>query len=89
MILSFRHHILGLFLLAAWTTFAGSAPAQSSFPGGKPITLLVGYAAGGTTDAAARFVAKDLEKELATSVQVVNKPGAASQLQATLQPPQG
>jgi hypothetical protein len=24
MILSFRHRILGLFLLAAWTTFAGS-----------------------------------------------------------------
>ena len=83
MILSFRHRILGLFLLAAWTTFAGSAQAQSSFPGGKPITLLVGYAAGGTTDAAARFVAKDLEKELATSVQVVNKPGAASQLALT------
>ena len=83
MTLSSRHRIVGLALLAAWMTLAGSAQAQSSFPGGKPITLLVGYAAGGTTDAAARFVAKDLEKELSTSVQFVNKPGAALQLALT------
>jgi tripartite-type tricarboxylate transporter receptor subunit TctC len=74
------HRILVLGVLVASLGLATDGGAQSSFPGGKPITILVGYAAGGTTDAAARFVAKDLEKELSTSVQIVNRPGAASQL---------
>lgn len=79
--------VLGTAVIVAGLLLAGRAPAQSpgrDFPGGKPITILVGYAAGGTTDAAARFLAKDLEKELSTSVQIVNKPGAASQLALTV-----
>jgi tripartite-type tricarboxylate transporter receptor subunit TctC len=83
MTLSSRHRALSIALMTAWMALAGGAQAQTAFPGGKPITILVGYAAGGTTDAAARFVAKDLEKELGTSVQVANKPGAASQLALT------
>jgi tripartite-type tricarboxylate transporter receptor subunit TctC len=58
-------------------------PAQSpaaGFPGGKPITLIVPYAAGGTTDSGARLLAARLEEILATRVQVVNRPGAASQV---------
>ncbi len=57
-----------------------ASPAAVAFPEGKPITLLVPYGAGGTADATARFLAKGLERELKTSVQVVNKPGAASQV---------
>jgi tripartite-type tricarboxylate transporter receptor subunit TctC len=71
----------------------GGAPAQpAAFPGGRPITLIVPYAAGGTTDAGARLLAARLEDELKTRVQVANRPGAASQagLQALLaSPPTG
>lgn len=66
---------------AARATIAPAKPTD--FPGGKPITIMVPYAAGGTTDASARLLAEGLEKELSTSVQVVNKPGAASQVGLT------
>lgn len=68
-------------VMASWVV-ADAANAQS-FPAGKPITLLVPYAAGGTTDAGARLLAPRLEEELSTKVVVVNKPGAASQLALT------
>lgn len=50
---------------------------------GKPITLIVPYAAGGVTDVTARLMAAGMEKELGATVQVANKPGAASQLALT------
>jgi tripartite-type tricarboxylate transporter receptor subunit TctC len=61
----------------------GDALAQGFPARGKPITIIVPYAAGGVTDTGARLMAAGLEKELMTSVQVVNKPGAASQLGLT------
>lgn len=50
---------------------------------GKPITIIVPYAAGGATDIAARVLSTQMEKELGTTVQVVNKAGAASQVGLT------
>jgi len=50
----------------------GSAQAQSALP----VRLLVGYAAGGPVDAAARLIAPALAKELGSVVVVENKPGA-------------
>ncbi len=44
----------------------------------KPVTLMVGYSAGGSSDLGARFLAKSLEKELGQPVVVENKPGSAS-----------
>src|SRR5262245_15130828 len=82
-------------LLAAVLAMPGGLAAQTAaakFPDGKPITLIVPYAAGGTTDSAARLLAARLEEELSTRVQVVNRPGAASQvgLQSLLAaPPNG
>ena len=68
----------------------------SSFPGndhgaqaadfpvkGRPITVIVPYPAGGATDIAARMVADVMKSELGTSIQVVNKPGATSQVGMT------
>src|SRR5580704_18121085 len=67
-------------LLLAWATTANA----EEFPEhGRPITLLVGYAPGGATDTSARLLAAALEPLLHTSVQVVNRPGAGSQVALT------
>jgi tripartite-type tricarboxylate transporter receptor subunit TctC len=72
----------GLLLrIAAWTialVAAGSAGAQS----GKTVRILVGFPAGGGTDAIARLLADKLKDELGTPVIVENKPGAGGQLAA-------
>jgi tripartite-type tricarboxylate transporter receptor subunit TctC len=59
-----------------------AAPAGAAvFPQkGKAIQLMVHWAAGGSSDAGARILAGGLEKELGTSVMVVNKPGAGGQI---------
>lgn len=49
----------------------------------KPITLVVGYDAGGSTDVGARMMATALEEKLGTTFTVVNKPDANSQLAYT------
>jgi len=70
--------LAGAVVCAAW----GEALAQgTAFPTrGRPITIIVPYAAGGVTDTGARLLAAGLEKGLATPVVVTNKPGAASQV---------
>src|SRR4029079_3388067 len=65
------------FLLTAIAA-AVAAPcafAQSGFPG-KPITMLVGAAPGGTTDLAARMIADPLGAALGQPVVVENRAGA-------------
>lgn len=63
---------------------AAVANAQARFPvAGRPINLIVPFAAGGPTDAAARLLVPALEKELGTQVTVVNKPGASTQIGVT------
>jgi len=52
-----------------------------NFPAeGKAITFIVPFPAGGSNDLCARLIAPLLEKKLHTSVQIVNKGGAGSQL---------
>ena len=48
---------------------AGTASAQD-FPPKKPVTLVVGFAAGGAADAAARLIAKKLGENIGQSVVV-------------------
>ena len=69
-------------VLTVWTV---PSPARAAdFPQkGKAIQMLVGFAAGGSTDAGARILASGMEKELGTSVVVVNKPGASGQIAYT------
>ena len=58
--------------------FAGSAAAQDyPWKPDRPITLIVPWAAGGSTDQMARIVATELESELKQKVVVVNQPGAS------------
>ena len=47
-----------------------------------PIRIIVGYPAGGTADAVARFYAEDLAQRLGVPVLVDNKPGAGGQIAA-------
>lgn len=56
-----------------------SSGTPENWPSGETMTLIVGYGAGGTTDTMARQLAKELEKKLDFSVQVVNKEGAGGQ----------
>lgn len=56
---------------------------ESKYPQ-KPITLLVGFDAGGPSDAAARIIAPYLEKELGQPVVIENKPGSAGELSYNL-----
>jgi tripartite-type tricarboxylate transporter receptor subunit TctC len=59
-------------LLAAW--LAGPVSAQN-FPT-KPINIVIGFGAGGGTDAILRAVAEPMSKSLGQPVLVTNKPGA-------------
>src|ERR687892_2395143 len=57
---------------------AGQASAQDyPWKPDRPITLIVPWAAGGSTDQMARIVATELESELKQKVVVVNQPGAS------------
>lgn len=67
-------------LAIATTQFAGSVLAQD-FPD-KPITLIVGYNAGGFTDSASRVVAEQMSRELGQPVVVENRGGASSTIAA-------
>lgn len=73
-----------LFLVLSFFARESSGAQAADFPAkGKPITVIVPYPAGGATDIAARMVADVMKNELGTSIQVVNKPGATSQVGMT------
>ena len=57
-----------------------TAPALAQNYPSKPITMVVGFAAGGATDTVARIIAKHLGDELKTNVVVENKAGAGGNI---------
>lgn len=66
--------VLGAVGLAA-ATFLGAAQAADVYPS-KPITLVIPYSAGGSTDILGRLLAQKLGENLNATVVVENKPGA-------------
>jgi tripartite-type tricarboxylate transporter receptor subunit TctC len=58
---------------------AAGAAAQGAFPS-RPITMIVGFAPGGGTDAAARIIAKAATENLGQSVVVENRAGAGGNI---------
>lgn len=69
-----RRTILGMAL-------AFAAIASHAFPT-KPVRLIVGASAGGTTDTLAREIAEDMTRTLGQPVIVENKPGAGGNIAA-------
>jgi tripartite-type tricarboxylate transporter receptor subunit TctC len=67
-----------LFVAAILLIVAGAAAAAD----GRPIRILVGFPAGGGTDAIARTLAERLKDELGVPVLVDNRPGAGGQIAA-------
>ncbi|SOY69637.1 conserved hypothetical protein; putative exported protein, UPF0065 [Cupriavidus taiwanensis] len=57
---------------------------QAQLAGGKPIRILVGAPAGGTTDTLARTIAQEMSQELGQPVVVENRPGAGGNIAADL-----
>lgn len=58
----------------------GSTAVAQEFPPKKPVTLVVGFAAGGAADAAARMIAKKLGDNIGQSVIVDNRGGAGGNI---------
>ncbi|MCC7347671.1 MAG: tripartite tricarboxylate transporter substrate binding protein [Variibacter sp.] len=73
--------IARLILLAAMALGLSAGAALAQYPA-RPITMLVAYAAGGSTDVTARILASYMEKYLGRTakVVVVNRAGAGGQL---------
>lgn len=74
-----RRHLIQVLALAA-TMASGAAMAQA-WPS-KPISLIVPFPAGGTTDVLARALAEKLQQSLGQPVIVESKPGAGATLGA-------
>lgn len=74
----FRAYILGALSALSALLFPASALAQSE----RPISLVVGYSAGGSADFVARVVAEAMGKRLGRQVIVENVAGASGMLAA-------
>jgi len=61
-------------------TVALPAAAQATWKPDKPITIIVPWAAGGSTDQVTRVTAAEIEKALGQKVVVVNQPGASGSI---------
>jgi tripartite-type tricarboxylate transporter receptor subunit TctC len=77
---SVRSMIIGALLAGLATSLcAVSAMAQDKWPS-KPITYIVPFPPGGTTDILARLVAQKLGPALGTTIVIENKPGAGGNI---------
>src|SRR5919205_321054 len=75
-----RRAVIGASLaVLAFGAVALPAAAQDKWPS-KPITYVVPFPAGGTTDILARIIAQRLGPALGTSIIVDNRPGAGGNI---------
>ncbi|MBD3897839.1 tripartite tricarboxylate transporter substrate binding protein [Halomonas sp. ML-15] len=71
-----KMQLLGTAVLSAAMVVGVAGQVQADDFPSKPLTLVVGWGAGGSTDIQARVLANVLEEELGQPVNVVNQPGA-------------
>ena len=74
-----RRIALGAFLAAA---VLGSSAAQAAWPSDKPITYVVPFTPGGSTDVVGRMIAQKLSKVLNQNIIVENRAGAGGSIGA-------
>jgi tripartite-type tricarboxylate transporter receptor subunit TctC len=79
----YRSLIVRLGLAVLTTTFAAASPAQTPWPAAKPITYVVPFTPGGSTDVISRTLAGKLTESLKQTVFVENKPGTGGGIGAT------
>lgn len=72
-----------LILVALAIMITSPAWASDDYPN-RPITVYVGYSAGGSTDITTRALASEVEKILGVKLVVQNKPGGGSTVAASL-----
>lgn len=80
-----KRGMIALLIVLAATCVGGlDSLAAVEYPAkGKTIILQIPWPAGGTTDIGARVLAPALEKELGVNIEIINKPGASSQVGVT------
>jgi tripartite-type tricarboxylate transporter receptor subunit TctC len=74
--------LIWMMALAAFIT-GGSALAEDRFPS-RPVTIVVPYPAGGTSDVQLRMIQENLQKALGQAVVIDNRPGASGGIAAGL-----
>src|SRR5262245_39478053 len=70
---------VGMRALAALVALAGGALAAEPYPD-RPVTLIVPYAAGGSSDVLARLIGERMSKSLGQQIVIDNRAGAGSRL---------
>ncbi len=79
-----RRFVLGMGVALSSLAMLGvTAPAQAAYPE-KPITVVIGWGAGGGMDSAARVAEKHIEKYLGQPLNIVYKPGGAGKVSHNL-----
>lgn len=75
-----KYKILSLVGMMALGVVSIPASATDTWPAAKPITYIVPFSPGGSTDIVSRLIASKLGPMLGTNIIVVNKPGAGGNI---------
>jgi tripartite-type tricarboxylate transporter receptor subunit TctC len=76
-------HIAHVLVACSMLAGASGAGAQGAYPN-RPITIVIGFSAGGTTDIITRLISDELRKGLGQPIVIENRPGAAGNIGAEL-----
>ena len=71
------------YAIAAAMLLGLAGPGAAEWKPAEPVTIIVPWSPGGSTDSVTRVLAGDLEKALGQTVVVVNQPGAAGSVGTT------